>query len=389
MKFSPTLTIKLPDAMRHPGVGRILDALPGAMFVGGCVRNAVLGKAVADVDLATPMTPDAVTKALKAAKIKVIPTGIDHGTVTAVADDASVEITTLRQDVETHGRRAVVAFTEDWSTDAARRDFTMNTLLCDGRGRVYDPLGSGLKDLQRGKVVFVGDPVKRIKEDYLRILRFYRFQAWYGRGKPDAAALEACRSLRKGIGTLSRERITAEMIKLILADDAPSMLDIMHRDKILPGFFRRYYSGEALADLIEKQKKHDAVSLAPRLFLVLSKTHRLILSGKIVAKIQMIDWMYQKYRSRVPNPLAFMLYYMDRQDAIDFRILEGGARTGFGSLSNDIQNLANWPVPVLPVSAKDFMARGMKPGPALGEALKKAEAKWVKSGFALGREDLL
>ena len=163
-----------------------------ARFVGGCVRNAVIGRPVADIDIATTLTPDRVTAALKAAGLKAVPTGVEFGTVTAVSGGKPFEITTLRRDVETDGRHAVVAYTDDWAQDAARRDFRLNALYADAEGRLFDPTGEGEADARAGRIVFVGDPETRIREDGLRILRFFRFLAWYGQGEPDADALAAC-----------------------------------------------------------------------------------------------------------------------------------------------------------------------------------------------------
>lgn len=192
-----------------------------ARFVGGCVRDTLLGRDTRepDLDIATRLTPDQVMESLAAQGLRVEPTGLDHGTVTAVAFGRPFEITTLRKDVETDGRRAVVAFTSDWAEDAARRDFTMNALYADPDGRVHDPTGQGLADAVAGRVIFVGDPDTRIREDYLRILRFFRFLAHYGEGAPDPAALEACSRHAGQLARLSAERIAKEVLKLLAAPD--------------------------------------------------------------------------------------------------------------------------------------------------------------------------
>ena len=217
----------------HPATVRVMDALAraggedAARFVGGCVRNALLRRPVADIDIATVLTPDAVAAALQAAGIKAVPTGLAHGTVTAVVDGRPFEITTLRRDVETDGRHAVVAFTADWGEDAARRDFTMNALYADLEGQVFDPTGEGLGDLRNGAVRFVGDPAARITEDALRILRFFRFHALYGRGRADAAALAACAEGRDLIARLSIERIAKELLGLFGAEDPRPAVRLM------------------------------------------------------------------------------------------------------------------------------------------------------------------
>src|SRR6185437_6662336 len=176
--------------MISPETRAVMDALGEARFVGGVVRNSLMGREVSDIDIATPLTPDNVTKKLEAAKLKAVPTGVEHGTITAVSNGRPYVVTTLRRDVSTDGRRAVVAFTQDWAEDAQRRDFTMNALYADANGDVFDTVG-GIADLKAGKVRFVGDPVTRIREDYLRILRLFRFHAWYGKGELDSAALHA------------------------------------------------------------------------------------------------------------------------------------------------------------------------------------------------------
>ena len=186
-------------------VMRALEAAGGAgcaRFVGGCVRNSLLGQPVDDIDIATRLRPEQTMAALKAAGLKAVPTGVEHGTVTGVSERRPYEITTLRRDVETDGRRAVVAFTEDWAEDAARRDFRLNALYADAAGTVFDPTGGGLEDAAAGRIVFVGEAETRIREDYLRILRFFRFYAWYGRGEPDAGGLAACAALKGGMAQL-------------------------------------------------------------------------------------------------------------------------------------------------------------------------------------------
>jgi poly(A) polymerase len=190
-----------------------------ARFVGGCVRNALIGAPVADIDIATTLEPEETDRAIRAAGLKAVPTGIAHGTVTAVSAHQPFEITTLRRDVTTDGRNATVAFTDDWAEDAARRDFRLNALYADGEGRVFDPTGEGVSDAVAGRIVFVGDPETRIREDYLRILRFFRFFAWYGRGEPDAAALAACGALAPGMTRLSAERVSKELMTLLAAPD--------------------------------------------------------------------------------------------------------------------------------------------------------------------------
>src|SRR5262249_46025432 len=218
--------------MTEPPTQAVMVALGAARFVGGCVRAALLGRAIGDTDIATPPPPDAVPRRLEAAGIKVVPTGLAHGTVTAVVAPRHFEITTLRRDVETFGRHARVAFTADWAADAARRDFTMNALYLDARGGVYDYVGR-LRDLRAGRVGFVGSAETRIREDVLRLLRFYRFFAHYGHAPADAEARAAARALAHLLPTLSAERMAAEMLKLLGAPDPIPMLVLMGEDGVL------------------------------------------------------------------------------------------------------------------------------------------------------------
>jgi poly(A) polymerase len=214
----------------------VIEALSAAgcevRFIGGCVRDALLRRPVNDIDVAVPLPPLRVTALLERAGIRVVPTGIDHGTVTAVVEHTPFEITTLRIDVETDGRRARVAFTDDWVADAARRDLTINALSCTPDGRVYDYFG-GLEDLGHGRIRFVGDPRERIAEDRLRLLRFFRFYAHYGRPPPDAEALAACREHARGLTLLSGERVRAEILRTLMAPDPAEAFQLMRTHEVL------------------------------------------------------------------------------------------------------------------------------------------------------------
>ena len=220
--------IKLDDFLTEPALGRVWDALPDARVVGGAVRDALSGRPVADLDLAVPHRPEAVMQTLRQAGVKVVPTGLAHGTVTAVVDGRGFEVTTLRHDVETDGRHAVVAFTADWKEDAARRDFTINAMSMARDGTVFDYFG-GRADLTAGRVRFVGDPATRIAEDYLRILRFFRFQAGFGRVPPDAATLDALKAGIPGLGQLSIERVWNELRRILVAPDPFCAVALMER----------------------------------------------------------------------------------------------------------------------------------------------------------------
>ena len=218
MTDAPVLRIEPPAFLADPALASVMAAVPEARVVGGAVRDALAGREVTDIDLATPRTPDEVTQALRAAGIRAVPTGLDHGTVTAVAGGRGFEITTLRRDVETDGRHARVAFTDDWRADAARRDFTINALSMTRDGAVFDYF-DGVADLRAGRLRFVGDPSSRIAEDYLRILRYFRFFARYASGPADPAALTAIRAGVPGLATLSAERVWSELIGILSAPD--------------------------------------------------------------------------------------------------------------------------------------------------------------------------
>ncbi|RZJ44224.1 MAG: CCA tRNA nucleotidyltransferase [Brevundimonas sp.] len=227
------------DWLTAPATRAVIAALEAAggpdsaRFVGGCVRNALIGREIDDIDIATTLKPEETERAIRAAGLKAVPTGIAHGTVTAVAGREPFEITTLRRDVSTDGRNATVAFTSDWAEDAARRDFRLNALYADGEGRVFDPTGHGVDDAAAGRIVFVGDPETRIREDYLRILRFFRFFAWYGRGQPDAEGLQACRDLAPGMSRLSAERVSKELMKLLAAEEPRASMAAMAQTGVL------------------------------------------------------------------------------------------------------------------------------------------------------------
>jgi poly(A) polymerase len=243
------------DRLRTPALVRVLAMLNAggeeARVVGGAARNALMGLPLNDFDIATTAPPDEVVRRAEAAGLKTRPTGIDHGTITLVADGTPIEVTTLRQDVETFGRKARVAFGRDWKADAERRDFTMNALSISADGIVYDYVG-GYADLEARRVRFIGDPARRIAEDYLRILRFFRFQASYAHGAPDAAGLHACIGARDGLRTLSRERVRAELMKLLTAPLAVETVAVM----VDTGFMTMLLGGVAFSRELHQRGRH-------------------------------------------------------------------------------------------------------------------------------------
>src|SRR6266404_7706348 len=246
--------------MTDPPTSAVIAALSAdgatVRFVGGCVRDALLARPIGDIDIATPDRPEAVLKLLAAAGIKAVPTGIDHGTVTAIVKPRHFEITTLRRDVETFGRHARIAFTDDWVEDAARRDFTMNALFLDAEGWIFDPV-AGLADLRAGHVRFVGEAEARIREDVLRLLRFYRFYAHYGRGRADGVAREACRKLAHLLPGLSGERVAAELLKLLSAPDPLPTIDLMIEDGVLAVLLPEARRRDRLAGLLRLEPEGD------------------------------------------------------------------------------------------------------------------------------------
>ncbi|MBC2836064.1 CCA tRNA nucleotidyltransferase [Paragemmobacter straminiformis] len=353
-----------------------------ALFVGGCVRNALLGAAVADYDIATDATPETVTNLAEKAGLKAVPTGIDHGTVTVVSGGKPHEVTTFRRDVETDGRRAVVAFSPDVAEDAARRDFTMNALYATAEGELIDPLG-GLADLQARRVRFVGDAGQRIAEDYLRILRFFRFHAWYGdvAGGIDPEGLAACAALSAGIETLSRERIGAEMRKLLAAPDPAPAVASMARAGVLAAVLAGA-DDRALAPLV-----HLEAGRAPRW------QARLAVLG-------LQDWSKALRLSRAeardmaalreavgslhrPAALGYLLGADLGADAVLVRaaLMEQPLPDGWQA------EVARGAASVLPVTAADLMPA--LSGPALGARLKQIEQRWLAADLRASRAELL
>lgn len=360
-------------------------------FVGGRVRNCLLGRPLGDADMATIHHPDEVTRKLEAEGIKVIPSGIEHGTVTAVINGNPFEITTLRRDVETDGRHAVVSFTKDWAEDAQRRDFTMNTLLADLEGHVYDPTGRGLADLMAGKVVFVGNPAQRIAEDHLRILRFFRFQALYGRGDPDESALAACRAAADKVKTLSKERVTQETLKILSIDNPAPILGVMRDNRVMAELFHPDFYTDALNTLCLLQKSVGQALVEARIAVLCfgAAEHMAIIQKYLFlsnAQKRALESLFRAFEA--PSGLKEKLYRFGReiggQSALVLAAL-GGIKIDDDTLGI----IKNWPIPVFPLTGEDALAAGLSPGPELGASLRRVEDWWVASGFVGGREDCL
>ena len=359
-------------------VCRVLtDAGHQAWFVGGCVRNALLGAPVADLDLTTDARPDVVIQLATAAGLKVIPTGIDHGTVTVIVKNTPFEVTTFRRDVATDGRRAVVAFANTMVEDARRRDFTMNALYAGPDGVVVDPLG-GLPDLFARRVRFIEDADQRIREDYLRILRFFRFHAWYGADGLDANALAACAANIDGLASLSRERVTAELFKLLAAPDpAPAVASMA-----AAGVLAQILPGADAAPLAVLVHIEGAASLPP------SPVRRLGALGGYPARALRLSrrdaLALEHMRSDLPLPE--LAYRHGAEAAINQAVITA-AVLGH-EIDTNIKKSAQFVASqTFPMQAADLMPDLQ--GPALGRAMKEAEAAWIASGFTLTKTELL
>ena len=372
----------LPDApWRHrPGLDRLLDLLGAGSgetrFVGGSVRDTLLAVDVSDIDLATRLAPEEVMRRLEAGAIRAIPTGLAHGTVTAVLAGRPVEVTTLRRDVATDGRRATIAYTGDWREDAARRDFTINALSADPTsGEIFDYFG-GLDDLEARRVRFIGDPLTRIAEDHLRILRFFRFHARFGRGDPDAAGLEACAARANDLMALSRERIADELLKLLgLADPAPT-LELMIARGILKPVLPEIAGADRLAALIESER---AARIAPaairRLAALLPPDPQV--AASVAARLRLSKVQTRRLVSAASADLdspELLAYEIGSAEAIDRLLLQG--RT-----DPFVAALEDWSRPQLPVGGGDLIAMGLPQGPIVARTLKSIERAWARAGF--------
>lgn len=377
-----------------PGLAPLLAVLNGggeeARVVGGAVRNSLLGLPVTDVDIATTAVPQEVVARASRAGLKAVPTGIEHGTVTVVSGHHGYEVTTLREDVETDGRRAVVRFGRSWQHDAERRDFTLNALYAAADGTVLDLVG-GLADLEARKVRFIGSPEARIREDYLRILRLFRFHAAYGAGAVDGAAFSGAVRLRQGLLSLSHERVRAELLKLLLAPGAATTLATMSDAGLIQPLIGGIADARAFARLMEIEAQwraqgwnvpSDAIRrLAVLALRVPDDADRL--RGKLRlsnAEVRRLALMAGPVPEMGDNAAAQAFIYRAGVDAARDRALLAAARGRVGM--EQIGQLAtHWTVPRPPFSADDLMALGLKPGRALGAALRRAEVAWIDAGF--------
>jgi poly(A) polymerase len=367
-----------------------------ARVVGGAVRNALLRLPVDELDIATTAVPDEVVRRVEGAGWKTVPTGIEHGTVTVLIGGRPFEVTTLRRDVETYGRKAKVVFGRDWVADAERRDFTINALSLSVEGKVHDYVG-GLADLATHRVRFIGDPAQRIAEDYLRILRFFRFHAWYGQGTPDPAGLDACIRARGGIETLSRERVRTELLKLMLAPHATPTLALMSETGLLGSVL----GGVALLASFENMVKveaaagfeADAVRRLGALSVWVAEdgerlAQRLRLSNADAERLSALERWWQISPAAGEHFARTLLYRLGAQHFVD-QVLLAWSRSAAGAVHREWRALAEmpqtWTAPEFPLRASDFIARGLAPGPALGAAMRSAETSWIAADFPADR----
>ena len=370
-----------------------------ARAVGGAVRNALLGEPVKEVDFATTARPKDTLRLAAEAGIRTVPTGLSHGTVTLIVHDEPFEVTTLRRDAETDGRHATVVFSEDWADDAKRRDFTMNALYAGSGGKVYDPLG-GAPDLLARRVRFVGDARTRIREDYLRILRFFRFSGQYASGPFDAGGIGASIAERSGLRRLSRERIRSELLQILAARRAGEAIDIMDESGLL---------GLILGGVARRERFKRLCSIEAALNLPPDPVLRLAALGVFVeedaARLSEKLRLSSQEAAALRSFAAMRAFEKPRTDELKAALYKLGPRLYLGhvllawaSAGASPDNAAwlaaaglarVWRPPEFPAGGADLIARGWKPGPALGERLKRLEQQWIASGFKLSREDLL
>ncbi len=401
MSAEPLLT----DApwLTSGGTARVLQLLNAngeeARVVGGAVRNALLDLVPGDIDIATTALPEEVMRRAKSAGIKSVPTGVDHGTVTLVIDGQPYEVTTLREDTETFGRKARVAFGRDWVKDAERRDFTMNGLSVDATGVVYDYVG-GIADAAARRVRFIGDPDQRIAEDYLRILRFFRIHAAFGVGVPDRDGCLACIRGRAGLASLSAERVRMEMLKLLVAGGAAAAVPAMAEGGLLQALIGGVAYTGPLTRMIAIERELGLPASATRRLAALTVAvtedakrvaARLRLSNAEAKALDSMGHRWWRFATRDEANARRLLYRLGPEPYHD-RVLLGWARAGGDAGSSRWRALAElpqrWTAPKFPLKAADFIARGLAEGPALGHVLTLAEDAWLAADFPLDKAAL-
>ncbi len=381
--------------MVAPETIKVMEALGDARFVGGCVRDSLANRKTVDIDIATPLTPEEVIERLEKNKIKCIPTGLKHGTVTAVVDGKPFEITTLREDVVTDGRHAEVAFTDDWEKDAARRDFTINAMSANLQGEIFDYFG-GMEDLRLGKVRFVGNAKTRVQEDYLRILRFFRFLAFFGKGKVDKEALEACIEFAHKISGLSKERISKEILKLLESGNAAKVWELMLESNIIQQFLPEAINVKALKRLIALENKYSNQSFAIRRLAVLLDNlddikGTMRLSG---AQADMVEKMFNMHGKISIKDIdahdVKKMVYKEGNDMVRSLFLLAATKDDDAAGLHDLYNEATvFRAPRLPVQGKDVLELGVQEGMQVGVMLREIESWWLDEGFKPNRVECL
>ena len=384
-----------------PGTRAVMAALEaaradGSRFVGGCVRNELRGVPVDDIDIATQLKPEETLAALEAAGIRAIPTGLEHGTVTAIYDGRPYEITSLRRDVETDGRRAVVAFTEDWAEDAERRDFRLNAIYAAADGRLHEIVPNSVQDAIDGRVIFIGDADQRLREDYLRILRFFRFNAWYGAGM-DADGLAACERQKDGLAKIASERIWKELKRLMEAPDPSEAMLAMEETGVLEAVL----PGASASELPSLVSVEQGAGLAPdplqRLMAMLprrardvtSVTAHLRLSNAEASRLaEWADPALTHVLDVQPDALRRLFYHFGPRAVLDRALIEAAQVSGADALTTIKAAAVDWQKPDFPLGGADALAAGLS-GPDVGAVLRALEQSWVASDFSLTRDELV
>ncbi|NKB19505.1 MAG: CCA tRNA nucleotidyltransferase [Alphaproteobacteria bacterium] len=399
--MKPAASIDMDSWMAQTQTRTVMNALIAggkpARFVGGCVRDALLGLPVQDIDIATPEPPERVTDLIERAGLRAIPTGIDHGTITAICDGIPFEITTLRRDVETFGRHARVSFTTDWLEDAARRDLTLNALYCDRDGTVFDPVG-GLADLKQGRIRFVGDAHERIQEDVLRLLRFFRFFAYYGVGEADENAIEACKRMAPQLASLSIERVWKELSRLLLAPDPAATLEIMATNGILSHLLPEAIHSGRLPTLIRAEVSTETgPDYLRRMATIvdLDKDGVQTLAARLKLSNADRDQLCDLCNPRTcPNPLADPKANRDALYRLGPNLFRDLVLIGEASFpEQDWLSLFSLPetspVPGFLVTGQDVVDMGVPAGTEIGNLLEQVEEWWIAGNFEANRETCL
>jgi len=411
--MEPVTQIQPPPWMTAPATVAVMAALRAgdetglvALFVGGCVRDSLLDREAGDIDIATVLAPEIVTERLQAAGLKVVPTGLAHGTVTAVTEGRHFEITTLRVDVDTDGRRATVAFTDDWAADAQRRDFTVNALFADSAGAVFDPVG-GLADLKAGRVRFVGIAEQRIREDVLRLLRFFRFYAQFGSPPPDKEAIAACANLADLLPTLSGERVAAEAFKLMAAADPATTMTLMSANGVLAHFLPEAKEIDRLAALVTVEGVVEQSDPLRRLAAGLKVdaagadaiADRFRLSNADRSRLrELVATDRRVHRDMNTRARQAALYRLGAAGWRDRVLMDWAEEIALGTPQDnaltkawrELYNLSDeWTPPAFPLQGNDVLSLGVEAGPVVGRHLAAVEEWWIAGGFAAGRDACL